>query len=123
MRAGEKGQKKLRIDRRTFLKVSALAGAAVGAGKVLGPLEAHSAEPAASKSPGGMKEKWVVSSCLNCQARCGIRVRVVNGKAVRISGNRLSRVSDGKICPRGHIGLQVLYDPERIGTPLKRTNP
>ena len=120
---GQKGQKKLTIDRRTFLKVSAIAGAAVGAGEVLGPLEAHSAEPAVSKRPGVVKEKWVVSSCLNCQARCGIRVRVVNGKAVRISGNRLSKVSDGKICPRGHIGLQVLYDPERIGTPLKRTNP
>ncbi len=121
--AGQKEQKKLTIDRRTFLKISALGGAAVGAGKVLGPLETHSAEPLVSKSPGVVKEKWVVSSCLNCQARCGIRVRVVNGKAVRISGNRLSKVSDGKICPRGHIGLQVLYDPGRIGTPLKRTNP
>ena len=111
------------IDRRTFLKGSVLTGAAVGAGKILGPWESHSAQPLPSKSPGVVEEKWVVTSCLNCQARCGIRVRVVNGKAVRITGNRLSKVSDGKICPRGHIGLQVLYDPGRINTPLKRTNP
>ena len=112
--------KKFTIDRRTFLKVSALSGAAVGAGKILGPLDTHSALP--SKNPGVLEEKWMVTSCLNCQARCAIRVRVVNGKAVKITGNPESRVSDGEICPRGHIGLQVLYDPGRINTPLKRTN-
>lgn len=59
---------------------------------------------------------------MNCQARCAIRVRVVNGKAVKITGNPVSRVSEGKICPRGHMGVQVLYDPGRIQAPLKRTN-
>ena len=110
------------MDRRTFLKVSALTGAAVGAGKILGPLEPTSAQPLAPGDPVILKQKWMVTSCLNCQARCAIRVRVVNGKAVRITGNPLSKVSDGKICPRGHVGLQVLYDPGRISTPLKRTN-
>ena len=114
--------KKLTIDRRTFLKVSALGGAAVGAGKILSPLDTHSAQPLGKKNPGVLEEKWVVTSCLNCQARCAMRVRVVNGKAVKITGNPQSRVSDGEICPRGHIGLQVLYDPGRIHTPLKRTN-
>jgi anaerobic selenocysteine-containing dehydrogenase len=46
----------------------------------------------------------------------------LNGKAVKITGNPLSLDSDGKICPRGHLGLQVLYDPGRIRSPLKRTN-
>jgi anaerobic selenocysteine-containing dehydrogenase len=46
---------------------------------------------------------------------------VVNGKAVRILGNPKSTYTDGKTCPRSHIGLQVLYDPERIKTPLRRT--
>jgi anaerobic selenocysteine-containing dehydrogenase len=59
---------------------------------------------------------------LNCPARCGIRVRVVNGKAVKITGNPNSLVSEGKICPRAHVGLQVLYDPGRILFPLKRGN-
>ena len=115
-------QNKLKIDRRTFLKWSAFTGAAVGAGKILSPLDTPSAQPLPLKNPSVLEEKWVVTSCLNCQARCAIRVRVVNGKAVKITGNPLSKVSDGKICPRGHIGLQVLYDPGRIHTPLKRTN-
>jgi len=67
-------------------------------------------------------EKWMATSCLNCSARCAIRVRIANGKAVKITGNPLSLVSDGKICPRAHIGLQVLYDPGRIYSPLKRIN-
>ena len=120
--AKEKGKNKLSIDRRTFLKVSVMSGAALGAGKILGPLDTALAQPLAQKSPSVAEEKWMVTSCLNCQARCAIRVRVVNGKAVRITGNPQSRVSEGKICPRGHIGLQVLYDPDRIKTPLKRTN-
>jgi len=67
--------------------VSALSGAAVGAGKILGPLDTHSAQPLSAKNPGASEEKWMVTSCLNCQARCAIRVRVVNGKAVKITGN------------------------------------
>jgi anaerobic selenocysteine-containing dehydrogenase len=50
-------------------------------------------------------------------------VKVAGGKAVQIKGNRSSLVSEGQICPRGHIGLQVLYDPERILFPLKRSQP
>ena len=110
------------IDRRTFLRWSAFTGAAVGASKVLGPLDSPSAQPLPPKNPSLLEEKWMATSCLNCQARCAIRVRVVNGKAVKITGNPLSKVSEGKICPRGHMGVQVLYDPGRINTPLKRTN-
>jgi len=50
-------------------------------------------------------------------------VRVVNGKAVKITGNPLSQIAEGENCARAHAGLQVLYDPGRITTPLKRTNP
>jgi len=110
-----KGKSRLKVNRRAFLKLSAAAGAAIGAGKILGQTHA----PAAPVQKNAVK--WVATSCLNCQARCGIRVRVVNDKVVRITGNPLSQVSEGKICPRAHIGPQVLYDPDRIKTPLKRT--
>ncbi len=65
---------------------------------------------------------WPTTSCLNCPARCAIKVRVVNGEVVRIIGNSNSTYSDGKTCPRSHIGLQVLYDPNRIKKPLLRKN-
>jgi len=67
-------------------------------------------------------EEWIATSCLNCTTRCATSVRVVNGKAVRIASNRLSKFSDGETCPRSHIGLQVLYDPDRFTGPMMRTN-
>jgi thiosulfate reductase / polysulfide reductase chain A len=109
------------MKRRTFLKLSALAGAAAGASQILRPSKIAALSPQ-EKGPNATEEKWVNTSCLNCPARCAIRVRVVNGRAIRITGNPLSLVSEGKICPRAHIGLQVLYDPGRVFSPLKRTN-
>jgi anaerobic selenocysteine-containing dehydrogenase len=51
---------------------------------------------------------------------CGILVRVIDGWAVNIVGNSLHPVNRGTLCPKGIAGLQGLYDPDRIRTPLKR---
>jgi anaerobic selenocysteine-containing dehydrogenase len=117
----EKKLNPLSVNRRKFLKLTAFTSAALGANQILGPFHPAPALPL-QKNIQNTSEKWIATSCLNCPARCGIRVRVVNGKAVKITGNAHSLVSEGKICPRGHIGLQVLYDPGRILSPLKRTN-
>ena len=68
-------------------------------------------------------EKHLSSTCMICPARCGIRGRVVDGRLVRISGNRLHPMSRGGLCPRGIAGVQTLYHPERIAGPLVRTGP
>ena len=117
----EKKQTKLKLNRRTFLKLSGFAGAAIGANQII-RLDTAAASPSPKNSQNAPEEKWIATSCLNCPARCATRVRVMNGKAVKVTGNPYSQVSEGKICPRAHIGLQVLYDPGRISTPLKRTN-
>jgi anaerobic selenocysteine-containing dehydrogenase len=110
------------MNRRTFIKVSVVAGAAVGASRMIGQPNALSALPLQKKALHADEEKWVATSCLNCPACCAIRVRIANHRAIKITGNPLSLTSEGKICPRAHIGLQVLYDPGRIYFPLKRTN-
>jgi len=111
---------RLAMSRRTFLGVSAAAAAAVTAGYALKRPEVKFISPEENiyETP---TEEWFVTSCLNCPTRCATKVRVVNGNAVKIASNPLSKVSDGKTCPRCKVGLQVLYDPERIKTPLKRT--
>ncbi len=110
----------LKLSRRKFLRLSAMAGLSVGAIGI--QKRAGAANPGQGASPiPRAKGKWVPTSCLNCTARCGIMVKVANGHAIQIKGNRSSLISEGQICPRGHIGLQVLYDPERILSPLKRT--
>jgi anaerobic selenocysteine-containing dehydrogenase len=63
------------------------------------------------------------SVCLVCPARCGIRGRIVDGRLVHIIGNPLHPMSRGGLCPRGVGGVQVLYHPQRIATPLLRVGP
>ena len=82
------------MSRRTFLKLSALTGGAVVIGRLISrPVLGAGASPPESEE-GVIGEKWIPTSCLNCSTRCATRVRVVNGKAVRIAGNSLSQVSE-----------------------------
>jgi anaerobic selenocysteine-containing dehydrogenase len=111
------------ISRRTLLKTSVFSVAAFTANRILKHVEIRSLPSAQESTEGVITEKLIFTSCLNCSTRCATEVRVVNGKAVKIKGNPLSKVSEGEICPRGHVGLQVLYDPSRVSSPLKRTNP
>ncbi|MCK4273839.1 MAG: molybdopterin-dependent oxidoreductase, partial [Dehalococcoidales bacterium] len=108
------------MSRRTFIKLSGLAVAVLAASRLL---KRPALGSAVSSGEGVITEKWVPTSCLNCATRCATRVRVVNGRAVKVAGNPLSRVSEGENCARANVGLQVLYDPGRVTTPLKRTNP
>jgi len=118
----------MEITRRKFLKGTA-AGAGIAAlagvhGKVL--------VKSAAASTGAAGEHFVNSTCRQCPARCGIRVRVVNGKAVKIDSNPIHPINNylkgdsagqGGLCPKGAGGLDQLYDPDRIKGPMKRTNP
>jgi len=65
-------------------------------------------------------ERAVTSACAQCPAGCGIRVRVVEGRAVKVEGLPSCPVNRGGIGPRGISGPQVLYDPDRIRGPLRR---
>jgi anaerobic selenocysteine-containing dehydrogenase len=66
------------------------------------------------------QEVWRSTICQQCQAGCGLLVRVVDGRAVKIEGNPLHPSNKGKICPKAQAGLQVLYDPDRIKGPMRR---
>ncbi|MBI3982596.1 MAG: molybdopterin-dependent oxidoreductase [Gemmatimonadetes bacterium] len=68
-------------------------------------------------------ESRLTSTCLLCPARCGLQGRTVDGRLVRIAGNRLHPMSKGGVCARGVAGVQMLYHPERIATPLQRIGP
>ena len=63
------------------------------------------------------------STCLLCPSRCGIRGRMVDGRLVRILGNPLHPLSQGGACPRGIAGVQLLYHPDRLTSPLERGGP
>lgn len=70
------------------------------------------------------EDVWIPTQCRRCQAECAIRARRVNGVVVKLEGNPDSYMgSRGGLCPKGLAGPQVLYDPNRLKVPLKRTNP
>ena len=68
-------------------------------------------------------EDRLTSTCLLCPARCGIQGRIVDGRLVRITGNPLHPMNRGGVCPRGIGGVQILYHPERLKSPLVRVGP
>lgn len=114
----------MKLTRRHFLETTAAAAAASAAGcKALerGYPERYSVEkpPVPGASRRG-EERFLRSACLQCEGGCGIVVRVVEGRAVRIEGNPDYPTNQGGLCPKGLNGLQVLYDPDRIRGPLAR---
>ena len=109
-----------KMDRRTFLKASAAASAAAAGGAAL---LAPGEEPAAQTPVVTPETKIVKNVCHQCPARCGIDVYVTDGKVHNIYGTLDHPISNGKLCPKGHLGAYILYDPDRIKGPMKRTNP
>jgi len=106
------------MKRRVFLAGLGSAGLGFGLGGFshLFPLRSRFVGP--DWSPGD--ETAVPSTCLLCPSHCGILGRVVDGRLVRIDGNPLHPVSRGGLCPKGRAGLQMLYHPARLTTPLQR---
>jgi anaerobic selenocysteine-containing dehydrogenase len=51
-----------------------------------------------------------------------VLARVVGGRVVKIEGNPAHPLNQGKVCPRAQAALQVLYDPDRVQQPLRRTS-
>ncbi len=60
---------------------------------------------------------WIKTTCAMCTCGCGLEVRVVDGRAVKIEGNPLHPVNQGVCCLKGHAALETLYSPERLRHP------
>ncbi len=108
----------MQISRRTFLKLAGVSAAAAAlyqsSGSILAALNVID-----QKTPPG-EERWVPSVCQLCPAECGLRVRVIGDVAVKIRGNHQNPCNQGRTCPKGQVGLHLLYNPDRVQTPLKR---
>lgn len=63
---------------------------------------------------------YVNSVCTLCSGGCGITVTKNDERAIKIEGMKNHPVNDGGICMLGLSGLQLLYGPRRVKTPLKR---
>jgi anaerobic selenocysteine-containing dehydrogenase/Fe-S-cluster-containing dehydrogenase component len=110
------------IKRRDFLKVLGVTGA--GAGLVgcstdkVNKLIPYVVPPE-EITPG--VATWYATACGECSAGCGVWVKTMEGRAIKLEGNPNHPVSGGALCSRGHAALQGLYDPDRLEQPLRRT--
>jgi menaquinone reductase, molybdopterin-binding-like subunit len=115
----------MKIDRRSFLSL----GIGAAAGTALSPLPWKITDDLSiwtqqwpwTPVPEEGKASYVNSTCRLCpEGCCGITVRKINDRAVKIEGMKGHPNNDGGICILGLSGLQLLYGPSRIKTPLKR---
>ncbi|MDP6646173.1 MAG: molybdopterin-dependent oxidoreductase [Rhodospirillales bacterium] len=71
----------------------------------------------------GKDDVWIPSTCNLCYATCSMLAHRVDGVVVKIEGNPESTVGKGRLCGKGISGIMTHYDPNRVRTPLRRTNP
>ncbi len=118
----------MEVNRRTFVKGMAFAGGAA-LGVMLSPAPWYLIRDMAfwtqnwSWVPGPVpgEPSFDKTICRMCDGGCGIRIRKVDDRLVRIDGDCDHPVNRGSICPLGTAALQMLYSPARVKTPLKRS--
>lgn len=112
----------IKTTRRNVLKASAVAAGAAAIGGTLPSLKALAVDHLYPDSyeDGG---RWVGTVCQGCTSWCSAQIYVLNGRGIRVRGNVNAKTSVGNLCPRGQMVLEQIYDPDRLKTPMKRTNP
>jgi len=109
------------IARRDFLK---LAGAGTVAAAVASAAVAHAVSGALEVRedvfPQSGPETTALSLCAMCPQRCSMTVRRISEQAVSVKGNPLDPANRGGLCPVGQAILQLVYNPDRLRTPMLR---
>ncbi|MEE9276655.1 MAG: molybdopterin-dependent oxidoreductase, partial [bacterium] len=111
----------MKVNRRSFLKGTAglAGGGALASFLSSGPktLVAGAVEGAEAG-----KEEWVPTTCWIGKQDCGMLARKINGRVVKFEGHPANPRNRGKLCPKGIAQIMAVYDPNRVKTPLIRTN-
>lgn len=110
------------VDRRAFLRASAMAAAtSVAGGNLFADTPSGPPTP-----PGGVDlpvlpdVEWNKAPCRFCGTGCHVMVGVKNDRIVAVTGDRQAEVNKGLLCVKGyHVGM-VLYGADRLKTPLLR---
>lgn len=116
----------MKIDRRSFLAF-VIGG---GAGTALSPLPWKLTDDLSIWSqrwpwtpiPPKGEATFTASTCTLCPGGCGISVRKIEERVVKVEGLKGHPVNDGGICPLGLCAPQLLYSPTRVTAPLKKVD-
>jgi anaerobic selenocysteine-containing dehydrogenase len=111
-----------KITRRDFLKLAGAGGAIATVLTGCGPASRYvTREPyyAMPEYNTNGQSTYYATLCRECAAGCGLVVRTMQGRALKVEGNKKNPVNLGKTCARGQVTLQGLYNPDRIQNPVK----
>jgi anaerobic selenocysteine-containing dehydrogenase len=123
------------MDRRTFIKLTAVSGTSVTLASCGVPEDTLIRFVPEEELAPGIAE-WRPSVCPACASGCGVSVRVMPadvevtkdgqrgvvrmGVAKKLEGIETHPVNQGGLCARGQAAIQLTYHPDRIVQPLKR---
>lgn len=111
-----------KISRRDFLKIAGVGGVAATVLTGCGPASREVSRQPYTKMPEytyNGQSTYYATTCRECAAGCGLVVRTMQGRAIKVEGNKLNPVNLGKTCARGQATLHGLYNPDRITYPGK----
>lgn len=63
---------------------------------------------------------YYASTCTGCSSACGILIKTIEGRPIKVDGNPDHPVSKGKVCAAAQASVMNLYDPERLQNPVER---
>ena len=106
------------LKRRELLKLLGMSAGSAGVGGCWSWLVPDERVALALRGPGIVTH--VNTICGLCEGGCGVTVRRVDGLPVGLRGNPRHPLNRGGLCPVGQAGLEVLYSPDRLQTPLRR---
>ncbi|MEZ4224067.1 MAG: molybdopterin-dependent oxidoreductase [Polyangiaceae bacterium] len=107
------------LSRRKFIKIGGAALGAATAGSAL-TTDLWGLTPNRKPDPQTDGDQVVPTFCEMCFWKCGVLAHVKDGRVTKIVGNPEHPLSGGRLCPRGTGGTGLLYDPDRLKTPLIR---
>ncbi len=110
---------KTNLSRRDFIIIGG-AAAAVGAATLAARRKTTLPDIESAEVPSTLTETIRKTTCDLCPSGCGLDVRVVDGRAVKVEGNPLHPLNQGVCCLRGQASLEMLYSPERIKHPRRQ---
>src|SRR6185295_14667554 len=112
-----------KISRRDFLKLASVGAATTAVLTGCGPASRYVKREPYSKMPeytyNGLST-YYATTCRECAAGCGLIVRTMQGRAIKVEGNPQNPVNLGKTCARGQTTLQGLYNPDRVENPTQQ---
>lgn len=123
------------VSRRGFVRGSVIGGAGIGAPLLLPMVAAQAAESGSADSNGGAPglgftdhsaalspDRTVATACQFCNSNCRLNVDLKADRIIAVRGEDQDPVQQGQLCVKAEMMPQLVYNEERLTTPLRRVS-